>query len=180
MPKSFRVRPASLADVSAILALQKASILELGGAAYDRARMEEALREVPLFTPDLVEEGHFVLLEKGKRLVGAGGWSQRLPSYQVAVAAARGVTGRTAIVRSVLVHPDFAGQGRGRQIMEWIEADARAHGIIRMTMTATLPGLPLYERMGYRVTEEQAAHLPSGAEVELFGMEKPLSEVMAA
>ena len=49
-----------------------------------------------------------------------------------------------------------------------------------MTMTATLPGLPLYERMGYRVTEEQAARLPSGAEVALFGMEKTLSEVMAA
>ena len=112
MSQVFHFRRATLADVPQILALQEAAMLELGGAAYGRARMEEALREVPLFTADLVEEGHFVLLMAGERLVGAGGWSQRLPSYRVAVAEARKATGGAAIVRSVYVHPDFARQGR--------------------------------------------------------------------
>ncbi|NNE82047.1 MAG: GNAT family N-acetyltransferase [Silicimonas sp.] len=137
--------------------------------------MHEVLREVPLFSVDLIDEGHYFVLEgPNGKVMGSGGWSQKMPSYKSAVAAAKPTFGRVAITRSVYVHPASARQGFGRRIMQHIETDAIDHGMTRMTMTATLSGMPLYRRIGYRVTDKQCAVLESGARVDLYGMEKSL------
>ena len=60
-------------------------------------------------------------------------------------------------------------------MMEHLEADAMVSGITRLTMTATLPGVPLYLAMGYRETGAEPAVLPSGNVVQLIGMERELT-----
>jgi len=47
------------------------------------------------------------------------------------------------------VHPDFTRQGVGRKLAETVEARARAEGLKRLELTASLNALVAYERLGY-------------------------------
>ena len=174
MTLSFRTARSD--DVEGILHIQRRAFLEIGSAFYGEALMREAMEAVTLFTPDLIDEGHYFVAEAEGKLIATGGWSQSLPAYAAAMGGGAAANGTTAIVRSVYVCPDHARKGVGRRMMEYLEQDARLAGITRLTMTATLPGVPLYRRMGYRESGRDPAVLPSGNVVELIGMERELTK----
>jgi predicted GNAT family N-acyltransferase len=62
------------------------------------------------------------------RLVLAGGYAK---------------IGRMAVLR------DHRGHGYGARILEALESEARAHGVVQIRLSAQLHAAPFYERAGY-------------------------------
>ena len=73
------------------------------------------------------------------------------------------------------VHPDFARRGVGRHIINVCETAAKSNGFKSAELGATLPGVPLYEVMGYIAIERIDVPLPDG---ETLGIVKMRKEVI--
>ncbi|WP_162901523.1 GNAT family N-acetyltransferase [Breoghania sp. L-A4] len=143
------IRHARPADVPAIRAMQQKSMWVLGGAFYSDDEIAGFLTQYRTMDDAIVAEGHFFVTEnQAGRILGSGGWTRRRPGYT------RGLGGSTATaalptVRSVFVDPAAARRGIATSIMARTERDAVEHGIPEFTLTATLSGAALYERLGY-------------------------------
>ena len=55
----------------------------------------------------------------------------------------------TAQVRLMAVAPDWEGQGVGRAILQWLEAEAARRGARRMVLEAREAAVAFYRRCGY-------------------------------
>jgi GNAT superfamily N-acetyltransferase len=73
------------------------------------------------------------------------------------------------------VHPEWARRGLGTWLLEACERAAWDAGFRRCEMGATLSGVPLYERHGYRRTAEILVDLPGGERLPVVRMEKVLA-----
>ena len=76
----------------------------------------------------------------------------------------------------MFVRPDWTRRGLGTRILESCEAAARAEGYRTLELVATLPGLPLYERYGFRVSEPREVRMPDGTAIPCAAMQKPISQ----
>ncbi len=160
-------------DFDALIALQTRATLGLSSGHYDLDTMRIALKEVPILTRDLIEDGHYhVLAEPAGAILAGGGWSDRATGYSVAPTDT--LPSGHALVRAVYVEPSVARRGLGSRIMEMIETDAIANGIRHLALTATLPGQLLYEYLGYRTLQPIERRLSNGYIVRLIAMEKAL------
>ncbi len=81
-----------------------------------------------------------------------------------------------ARVRAMFVRPDWTRRGLGTRILEACEAAARAEGFRRLALGATLPGVPLYARFGFRATGEIQVTMPDGTSIRAVAMELPLPD----
>jgi len=80
-----------------------------------------------------------------------------------------------ARVRAMFVRDDWTRRGLGRRIIVACEQAARREGFSRMALSATLPGVPLYEACGFEPTEEVETVLVDGARLVCVSMEKPIA-----
>lgn len=62
--------------------------------------------------------------------------------------------GRTAMLYNVYTVPEFRGQGIMAQMLPVVIDLAREAGAVELKMTAAPKAVPLYERMGFRLTED--------------------------
>ena len=79
-----------------------------------------------------------------------------------------------AKIRAFFVHPSWARRGLGTRLLEACEQAAWDAGFRRCEMGATLSGVPLYERHGYRRVAEILVDLPGGERLPVVRMEKLL------
>ncbi len=170
-PRTIIIRPARLAEATALRALQAASLRGLGTPSYGAAAIEAFIAHGTL-PEELIAEGRYAVAEVAGRLVGCGGWSATTPGYAPLLSSPAGAA--PPVVRAVYVHPEAARQGVGRALMGWIERAMVAAGHARATLLATLPGLPLYRRLGWRDGERVVLRLPCGAALPAVGMDKAL------
>ncbi|MCG6885336.1 MAG: GNAT family N-acetyltransferase [Silicimonas sp.] len=167
-------RKAKVDDLPALLDLQARAFRGDGARDYGTDRIRAILSQVTMVNAALLAEGrYFVICKTGDTPVACGGWSRELPAYSA-------VTGESfdelpAIVRAVHTDPSRTRQGLARRIMALIEADARCEGVERLTLTATLPGVPLYAALGYAHVGPRLGVLPDGTPVSLADMEKRLA-----
>lgn len=78
-------------------------------------------------------------------------------------------------VEAVYVLPGRQGEGIGRALLVALEDEARAAGLKRLQLSATLNAVPFYERAGY-VEEGPTVHrLPNGVELQCLRMSKELA-----
>lgn len=77
-------------------------------------------------------------------------------------------------LRACYVSPDAARRGCGSAIVREIERLARAHGVARLELAASLNAEPFYAAHGYRVRERSEFVLPSGCRMPAVWMEKAL------
>jgi putative acetyltransferase len=137
--RAAAIRPLRAGDLDTIGALQEASILALGAATYSRPQLDAWARFGWHYRRRLLEdEGAFFVYERPGRLVGVGGWS---PDSQAA---------ELAWLRYLFVHPDSAGKGIGRQLVEAVEADARDRGKTGFRVWSSLNARGFYTALGYR------------------------------
>jgi GNAT superfamily N-acetyltransferase len=77
-------------------------------------------------------------------------------------------------VRRVFVSADRQRHGIGRTVMAELEAEALAAGIARLDLSASLPALDFYLRLGYEITSEEDYEVAPGQHLEYYEMAKDL------
>lgn len=78
-------------------------------------------------------------------------------------------------VDAVYVLPERQREGTGAALLRSLEDAARAAGLKRLHLSATLNAVPFYERAGY-IGEGSTVHrLPTGVELECLRMSKELA-----
>lgn len=86
--------------------------------------------------------------------------AQQIASRQVWIAPPHGVivlveTAEGLFLDNVAVHPDAQGQGIGRALLDFAEAEARRRGIARLhlyTHAMMTANIAIYARLGWRET----------------------------
>jgi GNAT superfamily N-acetyltransferase len=175
------LRKALLEDIDSIRLLITDSVRSLQSRDYTVTQREGALGTVFGVDRLLIEDQtYFVVEQPGGRLAACGGWSRRKTLFgsdsgspvrdaqflDPAVDAAR--------IRAFFVHPDFARRGLATLILKASELEAHAAGFRRLQLGATLTGIPLYERHGFRAIDRTEVPLANGETIAIVTMEKEL------
>jgi GNAT superfamily N-acetyltransferase len=159
---SFTLRRATLDDRPALEELIAESVRGLSREDYTSAQIEAALGNTMGVDSELIRDGTYFVAEADGQIVACGGWSRRKTLFGADARAERqpellDPTNEPARVRAFFVRPAWARRGLGRALLERCEAEARAAGFRRAALVATLPGLRLYEALGY-VAEAPIEH----------------------
>ncbi len=174
------LRLARLDEADAVDALMKASTRDLFPLFYDAAQTASSLRYVASVDRTPIEDGTYFVVEMNGELVACGGWSRRNKLYTGSGDAAEDTRlldppTEPAHVRAMFTRADWTRRGLGTRILEACEAAAKAEGFRRLSLMATLPGVPLYARYGFRELEHKLVEMPDGVAVDGVAMEKPIS-----
>ena len=150
----YQLRTATHADRPALRVLIARSARELGAADYRPEQIEGALQGAFGVDTQLIDDGTYFVAEAAGRLVGCGGWSWRRTLFGGDSHSERNadeLDPRTdaAKIRAFFTDPGCARRGIGRALLERCEAEARAHGFTRFELMGTLPGVRLYQALGY-------------------------------
>ena len=175
---NYRLRPATLADEERLRTLSARSIRELGAADYLPEQIEGALRGAFGVDTALIRDGtYFVVETDNGELVACGGWSRRRTLFGSDARSERDESPLdprvdAARIRAFFVDPQHARRGLGRSILERSESEARTEGFVAFELMATLPGVRLYEKFGYRAGEAVDHPLPGGLTIRFVPMSK--------
>jgi GNAT superfamily N-acetyltransferase len=151
---SHPMRLATRADIRSLRDLIALSARELGKDDYRPEQIAGALRGAFGVDTQLIDDGTFFVVELDDRIVGCGGWSFRRTLFGGDSRAERDAARLdpevdAAKIRAFFVHPDYARRGIARALLERCESEARARGFTRLELMGTLPGVRLYQALGY-------------------------------
>ena len=173
------VRPARLEEACLLEALIERSVRVLQANDYTPEQLDGALGSVFGVDRQLIRDESYFVVEEDGEIVACGGWSRRRTLFGADAAAERddavlipGVD--AARVRAFFVDPAYARRGLGALLLAACEAAASAHGFTETELGATLTGLPLYARYGYREVERYDTPLPNGLGLTIVKMTKTL------
>jgi len=181
MHENFRLRVATVADIPSLHELIADSVRNVMTWAYSASQLEAALGTWLGVDTRLVEDGTYFVVEcdiDGQRvMVGCGGWSKRKTPYGSDNRPGREDSlldpkAEAAKIRAFFVHPDWGRRGIGSMILEECERAAIAAGFTQLEMGATLSGVPLYEKHGYRAIEKLDLPLANGEKLPIVKMMK--------
>jgi GNAT superfamily N-acetyltransferase len=179
------LRIATSADAAEVEALMKASTAALFPRYYDEEQTASAVEHVAQVDRTLLEDGTYFVIEAADELIACGGWSRRDRVYT----GSGDVSGdermldpsaEPARVRAMFVRPDWTRHGLGRRILEACEAAASREGFRRLTLGATLPGVPLYRAYGFEAVDESDVTMPDGVKLGCVWMDKAIDAPTAA
>lgn len=178
----FVMRVATEEDIEPLRQLIELSARGLQKQDYTQAQIDGALGHALGLDTQLVQDGTYFIAEPAGQpgvIAGSGGWSFRRTLFgsdhgpnreaselDPAVDAAK--------IRAIFVHPNWARQGLGSQILQHCEEAAVAAGFRKFEMGSTLTGQPLYVLKGYVPVKEVAVPLPNGESLPIVQMEKVL------
>lgn len=168
------IRIATYPDIPAMQALIALSGIELSAGFYTPEQAEAITREVFGVDTQLVDDETYFVVEEDGRMVACGGWSKRVTPFG-GDQHKRGVdrlldpATEAARIRAFFVHPSMARRGIGRRLLEHCAVAARAAGFSQLELTATMPGVPLYEACGFVKQEPVSLNL-GGIAVPLVRM----------
>jgi GNAT superfamily N-acetyltransferase len=174
---TYQLRPATPADRAVLQLLIARSARELGAADYRPEQIEGALQGAFGVDTQLIEDGTYFVAETSERLVGCGGWSWRRTlfggdSHSERNAGVLDPRTDAAKIRAFFVDPDYARRGIGRALLQRCEAEARARGFTRFELMGTLPGVRLYQALGYVPGELTRYPVAPGVTIEFVPMHK--------
>ena len=174
------LRLATLDEAETIDALMKSSTRDLFPDYYDESQTEAAITYVAAVDQMLIRDGTYFVAEVNGELVACGGWSRRDKLYSGPSEAEGDVAlldpaTQPARVRAMFVRADWTRRGLGLRMLEACERAAKAEGSRALALMATLPGLPLYERYGFRVVERVDMPLANGVTLPGATMEKKIA-----
>jgi GNAT superfamily N-acetyltransferase len=166
-------------EAEAIDALMKLATRDIFPRFYTAEQTASAVRFVAAVDRQLITDGTYFVVEAARELIACGGWSKRAKLY-TGSGDAEGddrlldPATEPAHIRAMYTRPDWTRRGLGRRILEACESAARHEGFRTMNLGATLPGLPLYEAVGFVRTRLEDVAMPDGVTLECVWMEKPI------
>jgi GNAT superfamily N-acetyltransferase len=173
----MQLRPATLADTPRLQTLISESARGLSSAFYTNAQIEACVKDVFGVDTQLIQDGTYYVIEADGELIAAGGWSARRTLYggdQFKAGPDPRLNPETepARIRAFFVDPRYARQGLARRIYEQCSHAASAAGFREFELMATLPGVPLYEAIGFSAVERERIVLSGAVEVEFVRMKR--------
>ncbi|MGC1871260.1 MAG: GNAT family N-acetyltransferase [Acidobacteriaceae bacterium] len=176
----YSLRKAHTVDIPAIERLIDASVRGLQAQDYTSEQIDAALRTVFTVDTQLIEDGTYFVVEQGGEMIGCGGWSQRKTlcggdHHAVRNNVLMDPSQDAAKIRAIFVAPQWARQGIGSFVLKAAEEAAIAVGFTRLEMGATLTGVPVYLRRGYRAEEEMNVPLGGAVTLQVVRMVKIVS-----
>lgn len=177
MPLTMR-----LATFDDIPVLQQLIALSVRGLSTDYntpSQIESAIKYIFGIDTQLIIDGTYYVAQMDETIVGCGGWSKRNTLYggdqhKTAEDPLLDPEHDASRIRAFFVHPDWARQGIGRHIMVVCENAAQSNGFKSFQLGATLPGVPLYQAMGYQPVEHIEQPMPNGEILPIVKMYKVL------
>ena len=174
------LRLARIEETEAIDDLMRASTREIFPLFYDAQQTASSVRYIASVDRTLIEDGTYFVIEVNQQLVACGGWSRRDKLYTGSGEAAGDArlldpATESARVRAMFTRADWSRRGLGTRILAACEAAAKAEGFRQLALMATLPGLLLYRRYGFRGENRERVVMPDGVNVECVPMEKAIS-----
>jgi len=143
----YRIRPATLEDADALVRHRMEMFSEMGSPAEDVAAAGPMFRT---WLSAAMPNGTYRawVVEAGAEIVAGGGMTV-LPWPP----GPQHPGGYVGFVYNVYTDPPHRNRGLARQVMDAIHDWGRAAGIQSVALNASVFGRPLYESMGYRVSE---------------------------
>jgi len=148
--QTFEIRPATIGDSEIIAAQRRAMFFEMG---YRDQAVLDAM--IVAFRPWLLrkmEAGEYlawlVTRVDGSVAAGLGLWLMDWPPHMVGPGSPRGN------ILNVYTDPDSRRQGLARRLMEVALEWCRANRIRAVILHSSNEGRPLYEKLGFRPTNE--------------------------
>jgi len=169
---------ANLNDIPQIEVLMASSISSLLGELLNDHQLEAAKESMGLDT-QLIEDGTYFLVKKDEVLIGSGGFSYRKTLYGGNHTPNRSddllVPGEEAAkVRAMYTDPSWIRKGVGSYILNLAENYIIQLGFNKAELMATVSGILLYEKRGYKVVEEIEYESKLGNKVPMYKMEKTI------
>jgi GNAT superfamily N-acetyltransferase len=169
-------------DISTLENLIPESVRTLQANYYTPAQIEGALGTVFGIDTQLIQDQTYFIAESASQIIDCGGWSKRKTLYG-------GDKGKTleeeqllnptldpAKIRAFFIHPAWARQGIGSQIMRQCETAALDAGFKTIEIIATLAGEPLYRKFGYCTLQQFEISLPNKSALPVVRMFKDFSK----
>jgi GNAT superfamily N-acetyltransferase len=154
MNSDLSVRPATLDDLPAILHHRRAMFLEMGFAEDSVADMMRAAE--PYFAEGLGDGSyHAWVVENAAGEVVSGAGISVIRYHP----GPRDPVPYRAWVVNVYTEPDYRKRGMARRLMLELLAWCRAEGFRCVYLHASRFGRPLYESMGFQITNEMRLEL---------------------
>jgi GNAT superfamily N-acetyltransferase len=177
---SVTTRLATFEDVPALQALIAASARGLSDGYYTKAETEAAIKYIFGVDSQLIEDSTYYLVESKGAITACGGWSRRSTLYggdqhKDIVDPLLNPATDAARIRAFFVHPDFARQGIGKMLINVCEKAAHQYGFSKIEIGSTLPGVPLYEAVGYHAIKKMRVPMPDGTYLPIMNMRKDLN-----
>jgi putative acetyltransferase len=155
---SVTLRPATDADRPGICTVHVRAIRETCSRCYSP---DQVAAWAGLLAPDsyrgVLQERVMVVAIDGASVVGFGQLNQTAGE-----------------VDAVYVLPERQGEGTGRLLLAELESQARARGLGKLGLSATLNAAAFYERAGYVQHDVVIHRLPTGVELQCIRMTKAL------
>jgi GNAT superfamily N-acetyltransferase len=150
LAQTFEFRPGTIGDAETVIAHRRAMFFEMG---YRDEAVLNAM--VVAFRPWLVrkmEEGEYLawlaVRADGSVAAGLGLWLMDWPPHMVGPGSRRGN------ILNVYSDPDSRRQGLARRLMELALEWCKANRIRAVILHSSNAGRPLYEKLGFRATNE--------------------------
>ena len=173
---NLNFRLANYEDIPAVKGLMEQSIAELLGNYVNEEELEASFESMGLDDQLILDKTYFLIDFEGV-LVGCGGWSNRKTLFGGNHTPNRSndfldPNHDAAKIRAMYTHPDWARKGIGTFILELAEKEACNAGFKRCELMATLSGIYLYKRRGYKIDEEIFYKSKKGNSVKMYKMTK--------
>ena len=145
----LQIRRATIADITAILALQEQSLRQLSQGTYSALQIESlvrtqaAARQHSLSSGDELVYMAFLALPQGKEPKGKG------PVGEGPLVAIASILNKGTSIGGLYVHPDYARQGIASQLFQTLETTARAKNCKLLRVLSSMVAAPFYEAMGF-------------------------------
>lgn len=151
LPLDLDLRAYRASDADVVRALHALAFRHLAASHHDEMQIaaHEALIMAPEYADDLARSNLMLAWHAEAGLVATAGW------------LAMDDRPRTARIRKVFVHPDWARRGLASLLVQTAECEAAKQGYPRLFVRANINAVPLYEKLGYRAIE--AGGMPAGA-----------------
>jgi GNAT superfamily N-acetyltransferase len=175
----YTLRRARRSDLAAARALIDASVRGLSGGLYSPDEIDASLIHVFGVDTQLIDDGTYYVIERDGELAAVGGWSGRKTLFggdQIKASADDRLDPATAParIRAFFVHPAHARRGLARRLFAECLDAARTAGFRSLELAATLPGVALYETLGFTAHEPIDVPMPGGLVLRCIRMDRPI------